>query len=291
MNTKATRRALLLGAAMLRWAMVPARWKDEFLKKRATRLTALAVGLALGFGLAAGPAMSEDGIGPDADKILRSMSTYLGGLSAFNVNADIDIEIIDLAGQKLQLSSYATIVIERPGKLKARRLGAFADTELIFDGKVLTLYGKSHNIYFQIGSPGTIDDAFQTMRDKIGLSAPGADLLYADPYPSLASGIVSGAYLGTVYVNGVECHYLAFREAKVDWQLWVKAGDAPLPMKYVIITKWVIGAPQYSVRFRDWNTKPRIEANRFEFSAPEGARRLEIIQVNEMGQLMIEEVQ
>ena len=102
--------------------------------------------------------------------------------------------------------------------------------------------------------------------------------------------MVSSAYLGTDYVNGVECHNLAFRQAKTDWQLWVRVGDAPLPMKYIITTKWVTGAPQYSVRFRDWNTAPQFEADRFEFSAPEGARKLETIAVNEMGELMIEGV-
>jgi len=62
-------------------------------------------------------------------------------------------------------------------------------------------------------------------------------------------------------------------------------------MKYIITTKWVAGAPQYSVRFRDWNKKPRIEAKRFEFSATGGARKLETIEVNEMGELMIKGVQ
>ena len=79
--------------------------------------------------------------------------------------------------------------------------------------------------------PGTIDDALDTLHVEIGLDAPGADLFYADPYISLSSGVVSSAYLGTDYVNGVECHHLAFREAKTDWQLWVQVGDAPLPMK------------------------------------------------------------
>jgi len=92
-------------------------------------------------------------------------------------------------------------------------------------------------------------------------------------------------------VNGVECHNLAFRQEKTDWQLCVQVGDAPLPMKYIITTKWMTGAPQYSVRYRDWDTKPQFEANRFEFSAPEGARKLETIEANEVGELMIKEVQ
>ena len=40
---------------------------------------------------------------------------------------------------------------------------------------------------------------------------PGADLLYTDAYDALMSGVVSGAYLGSGYVGGVDCHHLAFR--------------------------------------------------------------------------------
>ena len=233
------------------------------------------------------PVLAQD---PDADKILKSMSTYLGGLPSFSVSADVDSEVIDLSGQKLQFSSSVTIAAERPGKLYVSRQGAIANMEIIFNGKTLTLYGKGLKIFNQIESLGTIDDAINTVRDEIGLDAPGADLLYTDPYIALSSGVVSSTYLGTDYVNGVECHNLAFREAKTDWQLWVQVGDTPLPMKYIITTKWVTGAPQYSVRFRDWNTKPQIDASRFEFSAPKGVRKLETIEANELGELIIEEV-
>jgi hypothetical protein len=60
--------------------------------------------------------MSAEGIEPDADTILKSMSAYLGGIKAFSMNADIDFEIVAPNGQKLQLSSMATVVMERPTK-------------------------------------------------------------------------------------------------------------------------------------------------------------------------------
>jgi hypothetical protein len=207
------------------------------------------------------------------------------------MSADVDNEIIDLAGQKLQLSSGATIIIERPGNLYIHRQGAYADAEIKFNGESLTLYGKGLNVYLQVKSPGKIDNAINTLETEIGLDAPGADLLLANSYPSLSGGVTSSAYLGTAYVNGIECHYLTFRAAKVDWQLWVQVGKTPLPMKYIITTKWVTGAPQYSIRFRDWNTKPQIEANQFTFTVPKGAKKLETIPVNEVGELMIEEGQ
>ncbi len=248
-------------------------------------------GAFLGLALAAGSATGAGTIDPDADTILRSMSTYLGGLSTFSATADVDTEFVDLEGQKLQLSSSTSIGVERPAKLHVRRQGVVADMELIYDGNLLTLFGKKANAYFQVESPGTIDDVVDAVRSDIGLHAPGADLMYADPYPGLASGATSGKYYGTAMVNGVECHHLAFRKAQVDWQLWVKTGDEPLPMKYIITTKWVTGAPQHSIRFRNWNTKPQIDAKQFSFSAPEGAIRLEAISVDATGEPMIGEVQ
>jgi hypothetical protein len=91
---------------------------------------------------------------------------------------------------------------------------------------------------------------------ETGLNAPGADLLFSDPYAILSAGIESSVYIGIAYVNGIACHHLAFREAKVDWQLWVQTGDEPFPMKYIITSKWVTGAPQYEVRLREWNPNP-----------------------------------
>jgi hypothetical protein len=247
----------------------------------------LAVAVTLSLGCLASPAVSADGINPDADKILRSMSTYLGNLSSFSVKADLNHEIITLAGQKLLGSSSGIIIVDRPGKIYAHRRGPLADMVVIFDGKTLTLNEKNSNVYARIEGSGTIDDAFRAI-SFIGLDAPAADLLYADSYAGLVTGVSQGVYLGTAYVQGAECHHLAFRADRVDWQLWVQTGDTPLPLKYVVTSKWVTGAPQYVVQFRDWNTKPQIEAGQFTFIMPEGARNLETILVNEVGELMIE---
>lgn len=258
------------------------------LKVLAIRRAVLGATVALGFCFVVAPVMGADGIDPETDKILRSMSGYLGGLSAFSMSADIDHEIVDLQGQKLQFSSSAQFVIARPAKFHVHRQGAFADAELIFDGKTLTLNGKNANAYLQVEGPKTIDEATRALEFETGLDIPGVEFLDADPYAGLASNVLSSEYLGTVYVNGIECHYLAFRTAQVDWQLWVATGDKPLPMKYIITTKWITAAPQHSIRFRDWDTDPEIKGDQFSFSAPKGASKLDSIPVNVLGEIMIE---
>ena len=59
--------------------------------------------------------------------------------------------------------------------------------------------------------------------------------------------------MGTGPVGGIDCDHLAFRNPRVDWQIWIQKGEQPLPLKYVITTKWVTGAPQYSLRLSEWD--------------------------------------
>jgi hypothetical protein len=160
--------------------------------------------------------------------------------------------------------------------------------EVVYDGEVLTVHGKDINSYQQVRSPGTIDDALGRVHTEIGLDMPASDLFFSDAYAGLMDGVVSGDYLGTAYVNGGECHHLAFRQAQVDWQMWVQTGEKPLPMKYVITSKWVTGAPQYTVRMRDWDTQPSINPGQFTFSAPKGASKVDKLPVDEMGEIILE---
>jgi hypothetical protein len=243
--------------------------------------------LALAFGALAAPSTAAEALNPDADEILRSMSKFLAGTKAFSAAADISYEVVTQDGQKLQTISTATVVLERPSRFFITRRGKFADAEAFYDGKKLTLYGKTANAYLQKDLAGTVDDALNALERGIGIPMPASDLLLADPYRALISGASSSGYYGVEVVAGVRSHHLAFRTALVDWQLWVKAEGNPLPMKYVITTKDVAGAPQFSVQFYNWNLKPTIAANRFAFVAPKGARRLEALPIDETGEITL----
>lgn len=229
---------------------------------------------------------AAEGINPHADEILRAMSDHLANTKALSFNADISNELITTEGQKLQFNSRASVLLERPAHFYITRQGRFADMALYFDGSKLSIFGKGMNAYLQKDVAGTIDDAIRALEQSSDLGLPGADLLLANPYAALAAGVTSSGYYGTANVGGVECHHLAFRTPQVDWQLWVKTGNAPLPMKYVITTKWMTGAPQYSVQLSDWNTKPVMSAGQFTFVAPADAKKLDALNVDEMGEIV-----
>ena len=110
------------------------------------------------------------------------------------------------------------MTLNRPDKLRATRTGGFANIEMVFDGKTLTLLGKNANLYAQIEAPGTIDQLVDVLRDKYHRPVPAADLLMADPYKELMPDVTDTKDLGSGVIRGTECDHLAFRTKEVDWQ-------------------------------------------------------------------------
>jgi hypothetical protein len=110
---------------------------------------------------------------------------------------------------------------------------------------------------------------------KHGAELPAADLLLSNVYDTVMPDVVSAKHVGEGVVGGVECEHLAFRQADVDWQLWVEKGAKPIPRKLVITSKAVTGAPEYTVLIRDWKTDAPADDAAFTFSAPSGSQKLE----------------
>lgn len=189
---------------------------------------------------------AQQAVDPDAQNALAATSNYLGGLKSFSVEYSAVDEVVKPDGQKLQFLHSGEIIVQRPNKLYGTRKGAAGIAEMFLDGKRLTLYGENVNAYLQLDA-SSIDAAVDSVHNNFGYDAPGADFLLSKPLDSSTTDITSGAYVGTTFIDGVQAVQLAFRGANVDWQLWVTAGDKPLPLRYVVTTKWFTGAPQYTL--------------------------------------------
>ena len=78
------------------------------------------------------------------------ISDYLAAQKAISFDYDTNLEIVSTQQQKIGLASSGTLTLERPDKLHATRTGGFANVEMVFDGKTLTLLGKNANLYSQV---------------------------------------------------------------------------------------------------------------------------------------------
>jgi hypothetical protein len=229
-------------------------------------------------------AFAQAEVEPDAAKVLGAMSEYLGSLERFSVDYDVETEVVSYDGQKLQFASSGEIKVQRPDKFHASRKGAIADLELILDGSALTLFGRNANAFFQAPA-ATIDEAINVLRNDVGFDAPGADLLSDKPLRHAETDTASGMHVGMAFLDGIQVHHLAFRGREVDWQLWVADGEKPLPLKYVITSKWVAASPEYSIEFRNWNNAPSLEDSTFVFTSPKDAKKLDALTADATGEI------
>jgi hypothetical protein len=237
---------------------------------QAIRRPIVLVGMVLAMSISFMPHASAQGGG--ADKILKAMSDYVTSQKTLSVTYDSDVEVITPALQKIQFTSSGQVQLSRPDKLRAARTGGYADVEIVFDGKMLTVNNKDGNAFAQVEAAGTVDQLIDKLRDQHGIAAPGADLLFSQPFEVMMADVIEMAHVGQGVIDGVECEHLAFRNADTDWQIWIETGARPIPRKYVITSKAVTGAPQYTLRIKDWKTE--VAADAFAFNAPQGAKKI-----------------
>jgi len=209
----------------------------------------------------------------DPGKVLKTMSDYLAGQKSLSAKFDSDIEVITPDLQKIQFTSSGELKMNRPDKLRIRRTGGYADVELFYDGKTVSLYGNNAKSYVQADMAGTIDQMIGALQARSGAGMPGADLLLSNTFDELMVNVLESKHIGQGVVDGVECEHLAFRGPDTDWQIWIETGAKPLPRKYVITSKTVTGAPQYSLRIKEWKTDANADAD-FVFKAPADATKV-----------------
>jgi hypothetical protein len=221
----------------------------------------------------------------DAARIFKAMSDYVANQSVVSLAFDSDIEVVTSELQKIQFTSSGQVLLNRPDKIRASRTGGYADLELVFDGQTVTALGKSLNLFAQANAPGSVDQLIDRLRDEHGVAMPGADLLLSRVYDELMAGVLEAKHIGLGVVDGVDCEHLAFRNADVDWQVWVEAGPRPIPRKYVITSKAVTGAPQYTLRIKEWRSDVPAAAEAFVFKPPADAKLVGFAALREIDEI------
>lgn len=255
--------------------------RRKFVKISVAYISAAAIALIVVLGVPSGARADES----DARRLLKAMSDYMMQQKAISFGFDATLEVVTKDEQKLALASSGTVTLNRPDKIRATRSGGFADVEMLFDGKTLTLFGKSSNLYAQIDVPGTLDHLVDELMDKYNKPLPAADLLMSNVYDELMRDVVDTKDLGSGVIDGVECDFLAFRTKEVDWQIWIAQGDRPYPCRYVITSKLIANGPQYSIQIRDWKTGDEVASDDFGFKNPTNAEKIDLNDLQDTNEL------
>jgi hypothetical protein len=227
------------------------------------------------------PALAQGStIEPEATRLLKRMTDYMGGLERFSVDTDNMLEEVLMTGQKIQYDFTASVKVERPDRLRAERTGDLDQQLIVYDGESLTIFDPREKYFATAEAPHNIDDLLHFARDTLDLVPPTGDLVYSNAFELLTAGLTEGFVVGKSMVDGVRCDHLAFRTPLVDWQIWIADGDRPLPHKYVLTTMDDPAHPQYLVLMRNWNVSPRFDEADFGFTAPAGAQQIEFMRMD-----------
>ena len=225
------------------------------------------------------PVPEESAVPNPLDK-LKEMSEYLAGLKQFTLQtSDVLDEVLE-SGQKIQLTTKRTMEVARPNRVLADVKGDRKNRRVWYDGKAITAFDRSKNLYAVVPMPETIDAALDKLATDYAMSFPLAGLLYADPYQILMANTESGQYVGLHKVGSVKCHHLAFSQEEIDWEIWIEEGARPLPRKVLITYKNFEGTPRYSSTITKWDVSPTFGSAHFEPKPPAGAKQIEFLPVS-----------
>ncbi|MCP5419912.1 MAG: DUF2092 domain-containing protein [Gammaproteobacteria bacterium] len=215
-----------------------------------------------------------------AMEALEKMGAYLRTLKTFELSAYSTIDKVLPTGQNVQLDGTVKYTAEVPDKLLVDVNSDRKHRQYFYDGKTVTVYAPRMKYYAVFDAPPTIRETIEKAEAEYDIQLPLVDLFYWGTKEDSSADIVGAVDIGPSTINGEECEQFAYRQEGVDWQLWVRAGDKPLPCKLVITTTSEESQPQYSA-VMSWNLEPKLDASTFTFKPAEDVHKIVIRKATE----------
>lgn len=234
--------------------------------------TALSLGSAAAAETAATP-----NVDPKAVEMVRAMSAALTAAKAFHVHTEIAWDEVMHSGRKLQFAAAVDAAARRPDGLAVEYLSDLGGKKLWYDGKTFTLLDLVKDVYATAPAPPTTSAFLAAVEAKQNVSFPLADFLGEDPGARLLSDVRSAFFVGPGDVDGTTCHHLAFSTSTLDWQVWIDAGEKPLPCKVVITYRQRPSTPQFSAVFSEWEFPRSISDETFAPDLPDEAHQVDFV--------------
>jgi hypothetical protein len=208
------------------------------------------------------------------DAMIKEMSKNLSSVPAFSYTSEERREVTT-GGAKTTKQLKRDVVIRRPNAAAIRGTGDSGDTAAWYDGKQLTLVSAKDKVWARGPMPPTLDEALDFLAAEYAAPLPSADLLYSSPYDALMTKDTVGGWVDVQKVGDRSCDHLVYRQAVVDWELWLNENH--MPCQFKITHKTAPGAPSTVVTYSNVNTSPQISDDTFTPKVPEGYTRIRVM--------------
>lgn len=241
-----------------------------------TTLAALAMAaLAIG---AAGPAgaappnkpakavdQSANVVDPGALAAVTKMGEYLAGLKSFELKAETTVEVVLRRGHQVEVGGEVQYFVRRPDRLRINSTTDTLTRQYFYDGTSLTVVAPVESYFAQAKVKPTIRETLAQAAQELNIELPLADLFDWGTDVAPQKQFQRGFYVGESKVRGVLADHYAFAGKDFGWEVWIKAGDTPLPLKMSVVDYKAPGAPRFTAVL-SWTPDAQIPDDTFVFT-------------------------
>lgn len=214
-------------------------------------------------------------VDPAAVQALRKMSQYLMSLSTFQIDATGSTDMVTSDGQRIQLDGTTTYKVRKPG-FAIHFVSDIKSRDFYYDGRQFTIYAPNLGYYATAAAPATNREALDAIYNRFGIRLPLEDLFrWNDIGNDRIKDFKSATVFGPATIDGVKTTHYAFREADVDWEVWIQDGDQPLPRKLSIVDRTDPARPTFTTRLK-WTVNPTFSDSDFTFTPGSDAKKIQL---------------
>jgi hypothetical protein len=240
-------------------------------KQAPKHLARLIIAVALGcFSIDAQAQPRPAQVEPQAVDALARMSAYLRSIPAFQINLQTQRDDVDVYGQLITLSGGAVYKVRRPDAFFIDLAQTNLAAQYVYDGRTVTVYDGRTNVYTTVQAPSTIRATLELAEQNYAVSVPLDDLFTWSEGDARAASLTSAHFIGHVQIAGATASHYAFRQPGRDWQIWIKDGAEPLPLRVTVVASDDPARPRFEANL-SWDTAPNFAADTFVFAPPPNA--------------------
>ena len=210
---------------------------------------------------------------PAARALLLEMARFIARAPGLRVTMRSEYDAIQADGQRIEFGERRQILMQRPDKFRVEVERSDGERgTVVFDGRWITVFKPSDNVYARVEKAGNVDQALVYMVRDLHATMPLARMFTTGFPASLDQRVTSVALVEEFSLFDVPTDHLAVRSDEVDMQLWIARGQEPLPRRVVITYKNAPGQPQFRADLYDWKIGAELRRRRVRVRSPGGCR-------------------
>lgn len=233
--------------------------------------------LAVAGGCHRSETLTAEAASDKGDALLRQMSKTLAGAQQFTYTATELRQRVRSNGEKVEESSTRQVSVRRPNRAALVAKDETHDGAVWYDGEHLTIVSNKQKAWARGPMPPTLDAAMDFISAEYSIPIATADLLYSSPYDALMTKDTTGGWVGEEKIGAQTCDHLSYKQADVDWELWLAQDERKLPCQIRLVYKKATGTPWTRVTFSDWNPAATLTDDTFTPKVPNDYERLKIM--------------